>query len=78
MRRIQLAFGCEEGDVLSTVLYRPRAGASDDPEEEREGVPFADEWAIDGCDYPDDKRTVNQYRGELVPCNPEDQVAGGD
>jgi hypothetical protein len=69
--------GCEEGDALSMVLYRPQAGASDDPEEGRDGVPFADEWAIDGCEYPDDRRTANQYRGELVPCKPEDQVSGG-
>jgi hypothetical protein len=69
--------GCKESDAVSMVLYRPHAGASDDPEEGRDGVPFTDEWAIDGCEYPDDKRTVNQHRGELVPCKPEDHVAGG-
>jgi len=69
--------GCEGGDHLHMVLYQPQAGAADDPEEGREGVPFAGEWAIDGCDYPDDKKTVNQYRGVLVPCNPEDDTSGG-
>jgi hypothetical protein len=66
--------GCEGGDVLTMVLYRPQAGAADDPEAGREGVPFAGDWVIDGCEYPDDKRTVNQYRGVLVPCKPEDEV----
>jgi hypothetical protein len=66
---------CEGGDALSMVLYRPQTGTSDDPVAEREGVPFEDEWAIAGCDYPDDKRTVNQYRGELVPCSPKDDVS---
>jgi murein DD-endopeptidase MepM/ murein hydrolase activator NlpD len=67
--------GCEEGDRLHMVLYRPQDGASDDPEEGREGVPFAGEWVIDGCDYPDDKRTANQYRAELVPCPAEDNTS---
>jgi hypothetical protein len=65
---------CEGGDVLSMVLYQPQAGAADDPEEGRQGVPFTGDWVIAGCDYPDDKRTVNQYRGVLVPCKPEDEV----
>jgi hypothetical protein len=65
---------CEGGDVLSMVLYQPQTGATDDPEEGREGVPFSGDWAIDGCDYPDDKKTANQYRGELVPCPTEDNA----
>jgi hypothetical protein len=65
---------CAGGDLLAMVLYQPQAGAADDPEEDREGVPFTGDWVIAGCDYPDDKRTVNQYRGVLVPCNPEDEV----
>ena len=70
--------GCEGGDLVHMVLYQPQAGAADDPEEGRRGVPFTGDWAIDGCEYPDDKQTTNQYRGVLVPCNPEDQVSGGD
>jgi hypothetical protein len=65
--------GCEGGDRLHMALYKPQAGAADDPEEGREGAPFAGQWAIDRCDYPDDKKTANQYRGELVPC-PEGQT----
>jgi hypothetical protein len=38
-------------------------------------VPFSRDWALARCDYPDDKRTVEQYRGVLVPCSPEDEVA---
>jgi hypothetical protein len=45
--------------------------------ERRKGVPFTGDWTIAGCDFPDDKQTTNQYRGVLVPCNPEDQVSGG-
>jgi hypothetical protein len=67
--------GCEEGDALSMVLYQPQEGASDDPVAGRQGVPFNGEWAIANCDYPDDRRTVNQYRGELVPCPPEDTTS---
>jgi len=69
--------GCAGGDVLSMVLYRPQAGAADDPEAGRKGVPFTGDWVIARCDYPDDKKTANQYRGELVPCKPEDQVSEG-
>jgi hypothetical protein len=64
--------GCEESDRLHMVLYQPQAGVADDPEEGRKGVPFAGDWAIADCDYPDDQRTANQYRGMLVPCTPED------
>ncbi|MDF3037762.1 MAG: Tryptophan synthase alpha chain [Thermomicrobiales bacterium] len=64
--------GCEESDRLHMVLYQPQAGVADDPEEGRKGVPFAGDWAIADCDYPDDQRTENQYRGMLVPCTPED------
>jgi hypothetical protein len=67
--------GCEGGDVLSMILYKPQAGAADDPVEGREGVPFSRDWAIAGCDYLDDKRTVNQYRGVLVPCTAKEEVA---
>jgi len=63
------AKGCGQGDHIEMVLYKPQAGADDkDPVAGRVGVPFAGEWEIDGCAYPDDKRTANQYRGELVPC----------
>jgi hypothetical protein len=62
--------GCEQGDRLHMALYQPQPGTSDDPVAEREGVPFTAAWAIDGCDYPDDKHTIEQYRGELVPCTP--------
>jgi hypothetical protein len=65
--------GCKGGGAVSMVLYKPRAGAADDPEEGGQGVPFSGDWAIAGCDYPDDKRTVDQYRGVLVPCPPEDK-----
>jgi murein DD-endopeptidase MepM/ murein hydrolase activator NlpD len=67
--------GCEGGDHLHMALYTPQAGADDDPVAGREGVPFTGDWAIDGCDYPDDKKTRNQYRGVLVPCPPEDNAA---
>ena len=67
--------GCEEGDRLHMVLYQPQAGAADDPEAGRQGVPFTGDWVIAGCDYPDDKKTANQYRGVLVPCKPEDEVS---
>jgi len=66
--------GCERGGRIRMVLYRPQPGTSDDPVAEREGVPFTGEWTIDGCDYPDDRRTVEQYREELVPCAPEDEA----
>jgi len=66
--------GCERGDRLRMALYRSEAGTSDDPIAERKGVPFTGDWAIAGCAYPDDKRTAEQYRGEFVPCNPEDEV----
>ena len=69
--------GCAEGDRLHMVLYQPQAGAADDPEEGRKGVPFTGEWVIAGCDYPDDKKTANQYRGDLVPCTPEDGTSEG-
>ena len=67
--------GCAEGDRLHMALYQPQAGAADDPEAGRKGVPFTGDWVIAGCDYPDDKKTANQYRGVLVPCNPEDEVS---
>jgi murein DD-endopeptidase MepM/ murein hydrolase activator NlpD len=66
--------GCEGGDHLHMALYKPQAGADDDPVAGREGVPFSGDWVIDGCDYPDDKKTANQYRGVLVPCSPEDDA----
>jgi murein DD-endopeptidase MepM/ murein hydrolase activator NlpD len=69
--------GCEGGDHVHMVLYQPQAGVADDPVERRKGVPFTGDWTIAGCDFPDDKQTTNQYRGVLVPCNPEDQVSGG-
>jgi hypothetical protein len=59
------------------VLYQPQAGAADDPEAGRKGVPFAGDWTIAGCDFPDDKQTANQYRGVLVPCTPEDDTSEG-
>ncbi|MDF3038193.1 MAG: Tryptophan synthase alpha chain [Thermomicrobiales bacterium] len=67
--------GCERGDRLRMALYQPQKGTSDDPVAARQGVPFTGEWAIAGCEYPDDKRTVEQYRGELVPCKPEEEVS---
>jgi hypothetical protein len=67
--------GCERGDRLRMALYQPQQGTSDDPVAAREGVPFSGEWVIGDCEYPDDKRTVEQYRGELVPCKPEDEVS---
>jgi hypothetical protein len=67
--------GCAGGDVLSMVLYQAQAGAADDPEAGRKGVPFTGDWVIARCDYPDDKKTTNQYRGVLVPCKPEDEVS---
>jgi hypothetical protein len=66
--------GCERGDRLRMALYQPQEGRSDDPVADREGVAFEDEWAIAGCEYPD-KRTAEQYQGELVPCKPEDEVS---
>jgi hypothetical protein len=69
--------GCERGDRIRMVLYQPRPGANADPVEEREGVPFADEWAIAGCNYPDDGQTADQYRAVLVPCSAEDDAAAG-
>jgi hypothetical protein len=66
--------GCERGDRIRMALYQPQKGTSDDPVAEREGVPFDGEWAIAGCEYPDDKRTVEQYREELVPCPSEDNA----
>jgi hypothetical protein len=68
---------CEGGGRIRMALYRPRAGAADDPVEGRQGVPFADDWAIAGCDYPDDGRTAEQYRGELAPCPAEDEALAG-
>jgi murein DD-endopeptidase MepM/ murein hydrolase activator NlpD len=62
--------GCAEGDRLHMALYQPQAGAADDPEAGRKGVPFTGDWTIAGCDFPDDKKTANQYRGLLVPCTP--------
>ena len=62
------------GDHIHMALYQPQTGAADDPEEERKGVPFTGDWVIAGCDYPDDKQTANQYRGELVPCTPKDDT----
>jgi murein DD-endopeptidase MepM/ murein hydrolase activator NlpD len=62
--------GCAEGDRLHMALYQPQSGAAGDPEAGRKGVPFAGDWAIAGCDFPDDKKTANQYRGVLVPCTP--------
>ena len=67
--------GCEEGDRVHMALYQPQAGAADDPEAGRKGVPFTGDWTIARCDYPDDKKTANQYRGVLVPCKPEDEVS---
>jgi hypothetical protein len=69
--------GCERGGRIRMSLYQPQPGTPDDPIEERDGVPFAGEWTIDGCDYPDDRRTVEQYRGELVPCTPVDETSAG-
>jgi hypothetical protein len=69
--------GCAEGDRLHMALYQPQAGAADDPEAGRKGVPFAGDWAIAGCDFPDDKKTANQYRGVLVPCIPKDGGSAG-
>ena len=66
---------CDEGDLVHMVLYQPQAGAAADPEAGRKGVPFTGDWTIARCDYPDDKKTANQYRGELVPCKPEDEVS---
>jgi murein DD-endopeptidase MepM/ murein hydrolase activator NlpD len=62
--------GCAEGDRLHMALYQPQAGAADDPEAGRTGVPFTGDWTIAGCDFPDDTKTANQYRGVLVPCTP--------
>ena len=67
--------GCERGGRIRMALYQPQTGTNDDPVAEREGVPFEGEWAIAGCDYPDDRRTVEQYREELVPCSPEDNTS---
>jgi hypothetical protein len=61
------AGGCGPGNRIEMVLYE----AGDDPADpvaQRTGVPFAGDWEIAGCAYPDDKQTINQYRGELVPC----------
>ena len=61
------AGGCGPGNRIEMVLYE----VGDDPADavaERTGIPFAGEWEIAGCAYPDNKRTINQYRGELVPC----------
>jgi murein DD-endopeptidase MepM/ murein hydrolase activator NlpD len=69
--------GCAEGDRLHMALYQPQAGAADDPEAGRKGVPFAGDWTIAGCDFPDDKKTANQYRGVLVPCIPKDGGSAG-
>ena len=68
---------CEVGDRLHMVLYEPRPEAGDDPVTGRKGVPFADEWEIAGCDFPDDGRAINQYRGLLVPCTPEAAALSG-
>ncbi len=57
------------------TVYQPQQGTSDDSVPERAGVPFNGEWAIAGCEYPDDRRTVEQYREELVPCPPEDDTS---
>jgi hypothetical protein len=62
--------GCAEGDRLHMALYQPQAGAAGDPEAGRKAVPFTGDWTIAGCDFPDDKKTANQYRGVLVPCTP--------
>ena len=67
--------GCERGDRLRMALYQPQQQTNDDPVAEREGVPFTGEWAIAGCEYPDDKRTAEQYRGDLAPCSPEDTTS---
>jgi hypothetical protein len=67
--------GCERGDRLRMALYQPQQRTNDDPVAEREGVPFTGEWAIAGCEYPDDKRTAEQYRGDLAPCSPEDTTS---
>jgi hypothetical protein len=69
--------GCAEGNRLHMALYTPQPGADDDPVAGRKGIPFAGDWAIAGCDYPDDRRTIEQYRGELVPCSAEDEAAAG-
>jgi hypothetical protein len=62
--------GCDRESQLRMVLYQPQPGTADDPGAEREGVPLTAAWAIDGRDYPDDKHTLEQYRGEQVPCTP--------
>ncbi len=69
------AGGCGPGDHIHMVLYKPKAGAADDPVDGRVGVPFAGAWEIDGCGYPDDKETANQHRGTLVPCQAPDRAS---
>lgn len=59
---------CRGGGALHLVLYTPKAGDEADPVVGRVGAPFAGEWTIAGCAYPDDERTANQYRGQLAPC----------
>jgi len=59
-----------DGDYLLMAVYARFDGDEPDPNAAAEGVPFADDWEIDGCAYPDNKRTANQYLGELVPCQP--------
>lgn len=58
----------DAGDALSMLLFRRHEDGEADPEAPPEGVPFADDWQIAGCAYPDDKRTANQHVGQLVPC----------
>jgi hypothetical protein len=61
------AGGCGPGNRIEMVLYEVGEDPAD-PVAARTGIPFAGEWEIAGCAYPDNKRTINQYRGELVPC----------
>ncbi len=69
------AKGCGPGDYVHMVLYElDPEDKADDPVGDRVGVPFAGDWAIAGCAYPDDRRTRNQYRGRLVPCPGEDDA----
>jgi hypothetical protein len=68
---------CDQGDRLHMVLYEPQPQADEDSVAGQKGMPFADEWEIAGCDYPDDGRTINQYRGLLVPCTPKAAASTG-
>ncbi len=58
------------GYHIHMALYHCTTNCINDLYEQRVGDPFTNPWSIDNCQYPDDGTKLNEYQGDLVPCQP--------